>query len=210
MVDDRQAERARVGERGPQDRRRQDRRTIVGEADDAGVRQLADARQAIALAARRDRSIGEQLDRRSGRGRGRPHLCQDARFVERRGRVGHRADRREAPVRRRGEAGCHGLRVLVAGLTKVDMEVDEARRHDDAVRVDPSGRGARQPGDRLEDPSRTTISPAPSRPAAGSTSHARLISRSGPDPLTAPRSRGCRPAGRAWPSGPRRRWSPGR
>ena len=44
-------------------------------------------------------------------------------------------------------------------------------------------------------PSITTISPGPSRPAAGSTSHARLISRSGPEPLTRRRSgRGGGPA----------------
>ena len=59
-------------------------------------------------------------------------------------------------------------------------------------------------------PPRTTISPGPSRSDAGSTIHARLISRSvtWTRPLRR-RSRACRPAGTAAPSGPRPRSSPG-
>ena len=67
-------------------------------------------------------------------------------------RVRHRADRREAAVRRRRQPRRDRLGVLVAGLAQVRVEVDEAGRDDDPAGVDAVGVGAVQPGDRLEDP----------------------------------------------------------
>ena len=142
VVDDRQAERARVGQRRPQDRGRADRRPVVGEADDARVGQLAQRRQLLPRPPDRDRAVGQQLDRRPGGDGGRPDPGQDARLVERRGRVRHRADRREAAMGRRGQPGRDGLGVLVAGLAQVRVEVDEPGRDDDPVRPDALGVGA--------------------------------------------------------------------
>ena len=68
-----------------------------------------------------------------------------------------------------------GLGVLVAGLAQVRVEVDEARarrrRRRRRCRPRPRRRATSPP---RGSPSRTTISPGPSRPAAGSTSQARL------------------------------------
>ena len=72
VVDDRQPERARVGQRRPQDRRRPDRRPVVGEPDDAGIGQLAERRQPLPCPPDRHRAVRQQLDRRPGRDRRRP------------------------------------------------------------------------------------------------------------------------------------------
>ena len=174
--------------------------------DDAGIGQLAEGGQLLPCPPDGHRPVGEQLDRRAGRGRRRADLREHARLVERRCRVRHRADRREAAVRGRGQAGGDRLGVLVAGFAQVHVEVDEARAR---RRPRPArSRRRRRPSSQVTAsriPSRTTISPGPSRPAAGSTSQARLISRSGPDPVTPRRPRACRPAGTAAPSGPRPR-----
>ena len=80
------------------------------------------------------------------------------------------------------EPGRDGLRVLVAGLAEVGVEVDEARRDDRRPRR--RRRRPRRPSSQVTAsrmPSATTISPGPSRPGAGSTSHARLRSRSASD-----------------------------
>ena len=47
VVDDRQPEGARVGERSPQDGRRPDRRPVIGEADDARVGELTESGQLV-------------------------------------------------------------------------------------------------------------------------------------------------------------------
>ena len=134
VVDDRQPERARVGQRRPQDRRGPDRRPVVGEPDDAGIGQLAERRQPLPCPPDRHRAVRQQLDRRARRdGRG-SHPCQHTRLVQARRRVGHRADRREPAMGGRGQPGRHRLGVLVAGLAQVGVEVDEAGRDDDPAR----------------------------------------------------------------------------
>ena len=56
VLDDRQPERARVGQRGPQDRRRPDRRPVVREADDARVGKLAERGELLPSPPDRDRT----------------------------------------------------------------------------------------------------------------------------------------------------------
>ena len=152
MVDDRQPERAGIGERRAQDRGRPDRRPVVRETDDARVGELAECRELLPSPPDRDRAVGQQLDRRAGGERGGANLGEDARLVEGRCRVGHRADRGEAAVRGRRQSGRHRLGVLVARLAQVRVEVDEARRDHDPAGVDPLRVGATEPGDGLEDP----------------------------------------------------------
>ena len=135
VVDDRQPERARVGERRAQDRGRPDRRPVVREPDDAGIGQLAERGQPLPSPADRHGPVRQQLDRRpGGDGRG-ADAREHSRLVEGGCRVRHRADRREAAVRRRGQPRRDGLGVLVAGFAQVGVEVDEAGRDDDPVGV---------------------------------------------------------------------------
>ena len=154
MVDHRQAEHPGIEQRAPQERTGPDRRAVVGEADDAGIGELADRREGLAHAADAHGAIRQDRHRRTGGRSGRPHPRDDPRLVGGRRRVRHRADGREAAVRRRREPGRDRLGVLVAGLAEVDVEVDEAGRHDDPAVVDALRLGALQPGDRLEDPVR--------------------------------------------------------
>ncbi len=143
MVDDRQSERARVGERRPQDRGGPHRRSVIREPDHARVGQLAERRQSLPCPPDRHRPVREQLDRRAGGDGGRPDLRQDAGLVEGRCRVRHRADGREPAMGRRGQPARHRLRVLVAGLAQVGVQVDEPGRDDDPVGVDPLRRRRR-------------------------------------------------------------------
>ncbi len=55
-------------------------------------------------------------------------------------------------MRRRGQAGRDRLRVLVAGLAEVGVDVDEPWRDDDPAIVDAVGVRRLQPHDRLQDP----------------------------------------------------------
>ena len=92
-----------VGQRRAQDRRRADRRAVVREADDAGVGQLAERRELLPCPPDRDRPVRQQLDGRPGGGGRRADLREHAWLVERRRRVRHRADGREAAVRGGGQ-----------------------------------------------------------------------------------------------------------
>ena len=150
MVDDRPAEHAGVEQPVAQDRGRADRGAVVAEPDGTGVTQLAERGQRLAPAAEGHRAVGQELDRRAGGRRGRENPAEDARVVDRRARVGHDADRREAAVGCRRKAGRDRFRVLEAGLAKVGVEVDEARRDDHPVRLDPRPIGPIQPGDGLD------------------------------------------------------------
>ena len=152
MVDDRQAERARVGERRPQDRGGPHRRSVVRETHHARIGQLAQRRQPLPSPPDRHRPVGEQLDRRARGNGGRTDLGQDPRLVESRRRVRHRADGREPAVGGGGQPGRHRLGVLVAGFAQMGVEIDEPGRDDDPVGVDPLRVGTGEPGDRLEDP----------------------------------------------------------
>ena len=63
VVDDREPEGTRVGERGAQDGRRPNRRPVIGEADDARVGKLTEGGQLVPRPPGRDRAVGQQLDR---------------------------------------------------------------------------------------------------------------------------------------------------
>jgi hypothetical protein len=150
VLHDRQPERTRVRERVAHHRCGGDRRAVVAEPDDPGVRQLAQCRERLAGSTRRDRAPGERAHRRPGLRRGGCHLRQHGRIVEGRRRVRHRADRREPAVSGRRQAAGHGLRVLVARLAEVRMEVDEARGNDHAVLVHAVGLARVEPRDRFQ------------------------------------------------------------
>jgi len=152
VVDERQPQRPGIGECIPDELRRADARSVIGEADDASVGQLAQRRQCLSATPGRDRSVRQRPNRRIARGGGRGDLCQDRRIVERRGRVRHEADGRKAAMSRGGQPRRDRLRVLVARLAKVGVEVDEAGGDDNAAVVDSLRVPAVQPGDRFEDP----------------------------------------------------------
>ncbi len=62
VVDDRQAQRAGVGERVAQDRRGADRGAVIGEAHDARVGQLAEGRQRVPGPPVRDGTVNQDPD----------------------------------------------------------------------------------------------------------------------------------------------------
>ncbi len=152
VVDERQPERPRIGERAPEQRRGADARSVVGEADDTRIRQLAQRCQCLAATPRGDRPVRQRPHRRTCRAGSGADTGQDRRIVERRRRVRHQADGREAAVSRRRQPRSDRLGVLVAGLPEMGVEVDEARSDDDPVLVDTLGVGAVQPHDQFEDP----------------------------------------------------------
>ena len=107
-----------------------------------------------------------------------------------------------------GQARRDRLGVLVAGLAEMRVKIDETRRDHDAIRADSFSVGARQPSDGFDDPladDDVAWSLAPGRrinqPRAADLEIGHARSAVKPDP-----SRACPPAGRAAPSGPRRRW----
>ena len=63
VVHDWQAGRARIGQRVAQDRGGTDRRSVVREAHDAGVTELAERCELLALPASRHRAVRQQFDR---------------------------------------------------------------------------------------------------------------------------------------------------
>ena len=181
VIDDRQPERAGVGQRRPQDRRRADRRRRRPRTRRRRHRPARRAPPAAPLPARPSppRGRAARPATRTRRAAARTAASTPGSSSVGR-RVRHRADGREATVRGRGQPARDRLGILVAGLAQVGVEVDEAGRDDDPVRR--RSRRRRRPSSQVTAsriPSRTTISPGPSRPAAGSTSQARLISRSG-------------------------------
>ena len=93
VVDDREPEGARIGERGPQDGRRPNRRPVIGEADDARVGELTEGGQLVPCPTGRDRAVGQQLDRRPTGRRGGMDLGEHAGLVQGGCRVRHGADR---------------------------------------------------------------------------------------------------------------------
>jgi hypothetical protein len=151
MVDDRQPEGAGVREGVAQDRRRPNRRSVVGEPDDPGVGQLAERRQRLAGPSDCHGAVCQQLDGRAGGRRGRADQCQDARLIDGRRRVGHRADGGESAVGRRRQPGRDGLGILVARFAQMRVQVDEPGRDHDPRCVDAIGLVAGQPRDRLQD-----------------------------------------------------------
>ena len=62
-------------------------------------------------------------------GAGGEHRADDRGVVERGSRVGHRHDRGEPAARRGARAGLDGLRLLVARLAQVHVQIDEPRAH---------------------------------------------------------------------------------
>ena len=210
MVDDRQPERARVGQRVAQDRGRPDRRPVVARtrptpasASSPSAASVSPARPAVTAPYASSSTGDPDATRRP------PGSRQHAGLVERRRRVRHRADGREPAVRRRGQPGRDGLGILVARLAQVGVQIDEAR----ARRPPPRHRCRRHPrrparspprGPRRERRSRPDPrGRPPGRPArpADARGRSRSAARAGRD---------ARPAGTAAPSGSRRRSSPGR
>ncbi len=180
VLDDRESQHARVQERVAEQGRALHRRTVVGEPDDAGVGELTEGRESLPGPSDGHSAMGQQLHRRAGGGGGPGDPGEDARLVRGRGRVRHRADGREAAMRGRREPAGDRLRILVAGLAEMDVEVEQAGHHQ-RPRPARCRRRRRLPA-RSRPPAsrrRTTISPGPSRRLTGSTSQARLISRSG-------------------------------
>ena len=220
MVDQRQPEHARVGERVAEQRRGLDRRAVVARTRRRRRRPARRARQAAPPPARGDGAVA---------------------------RAGARATRTRPRRRaRRARTAASSIGGVVLGIAQTvvnppwaaaarpDATVSAASlpgsrrwawrsmkpgRDDDAAVVDPVGLAARRATSTASrTPSRTTISPGPSRPAAGSTSQAREISRSATTSstrsadarVTAPSTSPRTPASRyeRAPSGPRRRSRP--
>ena len=82
VVDQRQAEHARVGERVPEQLRVLDRRAVVAEAGDAGVGELAERRQLLPCPPGRGGAERQQPNGRAGRGRGGARRHDHRRAVE--------------------------------------------------------------------------------------------------------------------------------
>ena len=175
MVDDRQPERAGVGERVAQERRPS--ATGAPSSENPTTPASASSPRAASVSPPRPTVIAPQTRAATGEPRraaaaSRTRARTAGSSIGRR-RVRHHADRREAAVRGGGETGRDRLGVLVAGLAEVDVEVDEARarrstprssipsasppssqstasrtpsRHDDLARALAARRGIDQPG----------------------------------------------------------------
>ena len=203
---DRQAERAGIGQGGTQDRR-----GAVGSPSSRSRRRPrrrahrappaapppADGDRPVASS-----STGEPEAAAAARTR------EDAGFIERGLGVGHGADGREAAVGRRGQPGCHGLGVLVARLAEMGVQVDEPGATTTPSGTDAVGLGTLEPGDGFEDAAANNDLARPFPPDGRIDQPGAADLEVGATALSGrPASR---PAGRAPPSGPRRRWSPGR
>ena len=135
VLRDRQPEGARVLQRVAHQPRVGNGVAVVGERDDAGLRQLAGGRELLAGAVARD--AAERQHAHGGVFLGlAQHGLDGGAAVERRVRVRHRADGGEATARGRGRAAGDRLLVFEAGLAQVDVQVHEAGRHDQPGRVD--------------------------------------------------------------------------
>ena len=135
MVDDGQAECGAVAERLPHEVGVGERVAVVGEADRAGLGELAHLRQLTAAAALGDAANREHTHRAFLAGLAQ-HELDDGGAVDGRVGVWHGADGGETAPRGGPRTGSYGLFVLVARLTEVAMEVDEPRGDDQAASLD--------------------------------------------------------------------------
>ena len=135
VLRDRQPEGARVLEGVAHQPRVGDGVAVVGERDDAGLRQLAGGREFLAGAVARDAAERQHAHGCVLLGLAQ-HGLDGGAAVQRRVRVGHRTDRGEAAARGGGRAAGDRLLVLEAGLAQVDVQIHEAGRHHQPRRVD--------------------------------------------------------------------------
>ena len=126
MLDDEQPERARVLEGVPEEPRVFDGRAVVRERDRARRGELHEIGELFPPPSARDRRDREHA-RAAGRGRAREELGHEARRVDRRLGVRHRADRGEAPANRGTRSGRDRFGLFKARLTQVGVQVDEPR-----------------------------------------------------------------------------------
>ena len=117
---------------------------------------LAHRRQLLALPA--DGDGAGDVDVAQRRAPEVEHLVDHRRRVDGRRGVGHGHERGVAAERCRPAAGLDGLRLLLARLAQVAVEVDEARRHDAAAGVDDLVGGRGPPPPPTTRPSATTTS----------------------------------------------------
>ena len=137
--DDGKVEHRGVLERAAHEHAVRDGLAVVGDGDDALGLHRADLGELDALEALRDGADREDADERRSPGcagrRTRPSARRRATGM----RVRHRADGREAARGRGARAGRDRLLVLEARLAEVRVQVDEARRDDEARGVDDLG-----------------------------------------------------------------------
>ena len=176
---------------------------VVGEEPDAQRGHLPDRRQLLALPP--DGDGAGDVDVAQRRAPEVEHLVDHRRRVDGRRGVGHGHERGVPAERSRPAAGLDGLRLFLARLAQVAVEVDEARRHDAAPGVDDLVGGEVLPH-RDDAPVRHhDIGP----PGAAGVDH-----RAAPDDELRHRSlpsaaRPSRATGRARPCARRPRWPPG-
>jgi hypothetical protein len=120
VLDDRHAEHAGVLQRASQEERRGHRMPVVGDGHAPGLLQLGDVRQERSLGPLRHGADRVHPSQSGSRGLGQ----DEAGHV---GVVVHRAR-----IRHAGDAGRHGLLVLLPGLPQMHVHVDEPRTHDEA------------------------------------------------------------------------------
>ncbi len=134
MVDDGQAEHARVEQRAAQQLRRLDRRTVVGIAEHAGIGQLTHGGELLPCPPGGDGAVDQDLDGRAARPGSRADALEDPGLVCGGRGVRHQGDCREAAVGGRGRAGGDRFGVFETGLAEMGVEIEEARGHDHALR----------------------------------------------------------------------------
>ena len=140
MLKDGDPEGLRVLEQAPHERRIVDRVSIVGDRDRARLDEAADFGHLLAGEAERGGGHGAHarpaLSLPGPAPRLFPHEADRGGVVERRIRVRHRPDRREAARRRGLRARADRLLVLGARFPQVDVHVDQPRRDDESLRLD--------------------------------------------------------------------------
>ena len=112
----------------------QDRLAVVAHRDSACIAQGFIVCQSLAHAADRRRANG--IDARLRAALRRLHPLRDLGGVVHRNGIGHGGDAGEAAGRRGRGAARDGFLVALSGLAQMDMDVDEAGRHDKTGRVD--------------------------------------------------------------------------
>ena len=132
-------EAAGVLQRPPHQQRILHAGAVVGEEVHTGSGELGIRRQRLTEAANRD-ATGRQHLAQGGQIALPPHEVDDRPCVVRWRRVGHRHDRREPAQSRGATAGLDRLRLFLAGLAEVGVEIDEAGSHDAAGGIE-HGRG---------------------------------------------------------------------
>jgi hypothetical protein len=147
VLHDRAAEHPGIPEGVREQHRPPDGRAVVAESHDPGVDHLPERREALAGAPGRHRPDDLERDGRPRRRGRRADESHRRGAVDRRRRVGHRADAGEAAVRGGREAGRDRLGVLEARLPEMRVEVREPGRDDDARGVHALRRGAGEPPD---------------------------------------------------------------